>query len=211
MSATIWMAVGTGVVLMVAGETRASCTGDGYEELAGTPDAFAPPTEPTFQTREYATFLTDHWYPGGQGARAFDETGIDLALAHVFRGWDREVCGATLEISIRADGSLSTNDSIRFGYTGSADPAHAFVYWVTLGYAGGEGWYPGTQRVFTFDLANLPPYSGFPTNILPELENGRLEILVEDDSSVDYAILRVCRCNPVGVDAATWGRIKARY
>jgi len=77
--------------------------------------------------------------------------------------------------------------------------------------ADGDGtWYAGSEATFTLDLADLPPYVSFPTNILAELQDGELEFMVEDDTSVDYALLRICLC-PVEVEPLTWGRLKAGY
>jgi hypothetical protein len=76
--------------------------------------------------------------------------------------------------------------------------------------SGTGSWYPGAEATFEVDLADLPPYSHFGTNILSELQDGELEFMVEDDTLVDYAILRVCQC-PLEVEAESWGRVKARY
>ena len=203
-------AILVGLTLLVLPEPApAICPGLEIPILAGEPDDFALPTEPTLQSPEYADFLTNYWLY--QGDRVFDETGIDLALGHSFVGWMGAICGATLEFRVHADGSLSDNDSVRLGYTGSTIPADGFVYWVTLRLLSDSGhWLPGSEGTFTVDLADLPPYVNFPTNILPELQDGELEFMVEDDTSVDYALLRVCLCT-VEVEAASWGRVKAQY
>jgi hypothetical protein len=60
------------------------------------------------------------------------------------------------------------------------------------------------------DLSDLPPYGGFPTDILDALTDGSLELAVEDDTAVDYATLHICYC-PVSVEESSWGRTKARY
>jgi hypothetical protein len=195
---------------LTAAVQAAPCSGYESELTAGAADSFAPPFEPTYQSPAFEDFLVNVWYPHGQGARVFDETGIDRALAHSFTGLGTDICAASLEFRVRADGSLSDNDSIRLAYTGNDTVADGFVYWVTLRLLTGSTWLPGSDRVFTLDLANLPVYGGFPTNILSELQDGELEILVEDDTSVDYAVLRVCTC-PVSVDDVSWGRVKAKY
>ena len=196
-------------LLALPGSALADCPGLEIPLLAGTPDGFAPPTEPTQQSPAYADFLANYWIY--QGDRVFDQTGIDLALGHSFVGWMGAVCGATVEFRVHADGSASDNDSVRLGYTGSTVPEDGFVYWVTLRLLSESGtWFPGSEATFTLDLGDLPPYVDFPTNILAELQDGELEFMVEDDTSVDYALLRVCLCT-VGVEVASWGRVKARY
>jgi hypothetical protein len=196
-------------LLALPGAALAICPGLEVPLLAGTPDDFALPTEPTQQSPTYANFLTTYWV--GQGARVFDQTGYDLALGQSFVGWMGAVCGATVEFRVRADGSLCDNDSVRFGYTGSTVPQDAFVYWVTLRLLSGSGtWYSGSEATFTLDLGDLPPYVDFPTNILAELQDGELEFMVEDDTSIDYAVLRVCLCT-VEVEPLSWGRMKSGY
>jgi hypothetical protein len=201
-------AILAGLALLLPPAARADCPGLEVPILAGLPDGFALPTEPTQQSPAYADFLANYWIY--QGDRVFDETGIDLALGHSFAGWMGAVCGATLEFRARADGSLCTNDSVRLAYTGSTIPADGFVYWITLHPLYGSDWTAGSVATFTLDLADLPVYGGFPTNILPELQDGELEFLVEDDTSVDYARLTVCLCT-VDLDPETWGRAKAGY
>jgi hypothetical protein len=196
------------LVLSFPAAAAADCPGMEIPVLAGLPDDFAYPTEPTQQSPAFADFLTNYWLY--QGDRIFDEVGYNLALGHSFTGWMGAVCGATLEFHARADGSQCTNDSIRLAYTGSTIPADGFVYWITLGPLHGSDWTAGSVATFTLDLANLPPYGGFPTDVLPELQDGELELLVEDDTSVDYAVLRVCLCT-IDVDPGTWGRVKAKY
>lgn len=196
-------------VSLLASAASADCTDVKYKVKAGVRDNFALPTEPTQQSPEYSHFLKTYWV--GQGDRVFDETGIDLALGYSFTGWRGYVCGATLEFHVKAYASLSDNDSFRLGYTGSTVPANAFVYWCTFRFVSGTGsWYPGAEATFEVDLADLPPYSHFPTNILAELQDGELEFMVEDDTLVDYAILRVCRCH-IAIEPESWGRVKARY
>jgi hypothetical protein len=177
--------------------------------LAGQPDDFIPPPEPTDQSPDYADFLQNVWIY--QGDRIFDETGIDAALGHSFAGWMGAVCGATLELKVRAFSGSCDNDSFRLGLTGIDTPADGFVYWRTFRSLRDSGtWPPGAEETFTFDLSDLPPSSSFPTNVLPELQDGELELMVEDDTMVDYALLRVCLC-AVEVEDEGWGRVKAGY
>jgi hypothetical protein len=68
------------------------------------------------------------------------------------------------------------------------------------------------------NLGDLPPYVDFPTSVLRALHDGRLDLLVEDDTAIDYALLTICRCasialieSPVSVETASWGRVKSRY
>jgi hypothetical protein len=150
--------------------------------------------------------------------RWFDTGGNNAALIHTFEGWRGPVCGATLELRLRAQSSaLSTNDSIRLELRGGSDHQRAFRYWTTIRNVVGA-WGPGAEAVVELNLGDLPPYVDFPTSVLRALHDGRLDLLVEDDTAIDYALLTICRCasialieSPVSVETASWGRVKSRY
>lgn len=195
------------------------------EVVAGAPDEFMLPVEPSYPSARLLDYTSRFWPQ--RTVRLFDTVGIDIALVHTFTGWQGRVCGAALEIRLRCGPDpLSTNDSIRLGLKGGSDHQRAFRYWVTIRRVLGS-WEPGDESTLTLDLADLPVYGGFPTNILSSLNDGELELLVEDDTEVDYAILRVCKCGSlsqgpadvnIGPDAGpaparptTWGRLKATY
>lgn len=183
---------------------------DGVETVipAGVPDSFTPPSEPTTPSWEFLTYMQQHWPQ--PPSRQFDDLGADWTLIHTFSGWSGPVCGATLEIRLAAStSSLSFNDSVRLAWVGGDDLFHAFLYWVEIRIVTGT-WGPGSDATITLDLAALPPYEDFPTNILDQLADGFLELAVEDDTAVDYAVLTVCQC-PVPVEEGSWGRVKATY
>jgi hypothetical protein len=60
------------------------------------------------------------------------------------------------------------------------------------------------------NLTDLPPYVDFPTNILAAVDDGSLDLLIEDDTAVDYALLRVCYCANV-TEHESWGRLKTLF
>lgn len=183
---------------------------DGVETVipAGVADDFAPPSEPTTPSWEFLAYMQQHWPQPPN--RQFDDLGADYTLIHTFTGWSGSVCGATLEIRLAASSSsLSSNDSVRLAWVGGDDLFHAFLYWVEIRIVTGT-WEPGSVATITLDLAELPPYEDFPTNILDRLADGSLELAVEDDTAVDYAVLTVCQC-PVPVEAGSWGRVKKTY
>ena len=189
-------------------KSHAACPGIELPFPAGVPDEFALPTEPTAPDPAYEAYMQGIWPQ--PPTRQFDGTGIDETLIHTFSGWIGPVCGARLEIRIRGDDSaLSDNDSVRLSLVGGDDPALSFRYWSTFRSIFGS-WGPGAVATLHLDLADLPPRSDFPTNVLGDLSDGRLEIAVEDDTAVDYAVLAICQC-PVSVEESTWGRAKATY
>jgi hypothetical protein len=138
-----------------------------------------------------------------------------MALIHSFVGWQGPVCGARLEIRLAASwDELSFNDSVRLSLVGGSDPYYSFRYWTTIANVIGDypgDWQPGEVATLIMDLENLPATTnGWPTNIMSDLADGALELAVEDDTAVDYAVLHVCFC-PVSTEPATWGRVKAAY
>ena len=197
------------LVVCAVPPARAGCPGE-MEILAGVDDSFLLPTEPTFPSEELVEYTDLSWPQPTY--RTFDLVATDAALIHTFSGWDDEpICGASVELRLRGGpSSLSNNDSVRFELIGGDDHQQAFRYWTTIRFVVGA-WGPGAEAVVELDLADLPPYVNFPTNILADLQDGDLDLLVEDDTAVDYAELELCPCETVAVEPASWGRIKARY
>lgn len=189
----------------------AECT-RGTQVTAGEDDNFALPTEPTQPSDRLLSYTQQYWPV--PATRRFDVTGTDVALIHTFSGWKGPVCGATLTLHLHAGPSLlSNNDSVRMELQGGSDIQQAFLYWVTIRYVLGD-WGPGQDGVVTLDLGDLPVYGGFPTNILNSLNDGRMDLMVEDDTAVDYARLDICGCHHTNLDApdrVTWGHLKAMY
>jgi hypothetical protein len=194
---------------------------------AGTHDGFAFPYEAPSPSPQLVDYTSQFWV-GQTTDRQFDGVATNAALIHTFEGWRGNVCGATLEIRLRGGESLlSYNDSVRLGLKGGNDPQRAWNYWVTVSRVMGN-WGPGSEATLTLDLADLPTYVDMPTNILNALNDGDLELLVEDDTAVDYATLTVCTCRTLGlgvpeidmgplnaspspVQPITWGRLKAGF
>lgn len=155
--------------------------------VAGVQDFFALPVEPAVPDPAFSAHLTAVWPQ--IFTRQFDQQTYNRALVHTFTGWRGRVTGATLRIGLGA-GDLG-NDSVRLGFVpGSQTYQEAFRYWVTLRKAAGTTTL-SEYTVLTLDLANLPDYGGFPRDILWELRDGRLEVLVEDDTAVDFISLEV--------------------
>jgi hypothetical protein len=201
------------LVSMSTAVAQAECPGGEQSIPAGIPDDYAPPVEPTDPSPQYVAYMEGVW-PHGV-TRPFDERTYGLALIHSFRGWEGPVCGAHLEIALEAGQySETSNDSVRLSLVGGEDPYYSFRYWSTIANLIGvwpDDWQPGDAVTLDLDLEDLPATThGWPTDILGDLADGELELAVEDDSAVDYAILYVCHC-PVPRESSTWGQVKATY
>jgi ferredoxin len=157
----------------------------GYE--AGRDDSFASPADPVTQSPGLATYVAN--IP--RSVKSFDQCIEDTHwFAHTFKNLPGNIVGATLEIRMRpgccAD---SANDTISLLHTGG--PTFA---WSSLipGWAGG-----GPAATFVYDLCALPTATG-TVSILPQLNTKKfLDIMVQDDTCVDYARLciTVCPCD----------------
>ncbi|RLA03294.1 MAG: hypothetical protein DRQ54_10945 [Gammaproteobacteria bacterium] len=153
---------------------------------AGAQDELALPVEPASPDKSFTDYLDANWPQSF--TKQFDEISEDTALAHTFSGWFGEVSGATLHVGL-GPGSLD-NDSIRLGLLPQNSFEDGFKYWVTLRHAAGTEELD-EYTVLTFDLANLPEYAQFHENILAELTDGTLEVLVEDDTAIDFITLEI--------------------
>ena len=105
---------------------------------------------------------------------------------------------ATLEIRVRANASVPTNDTLQLQVNNAGS---AFLWARRIGTTGGvpgllpTAWNTGNTQTFCLDLAALPNVTGPTTNLIQSLNaTGRLDIFVQDDTSVDYAILRIRQC-----------------
>lgn len=99
-----------------------------------------------------------------------------------------DVISAHLTIRLRAYTSLTSNDSIGF-----YDPATNTTVWGTsLAAESGTNWDPGTTSTLVLPL---------PLVVLGTLTDGALDVVIEDDTYVDYMRLEVtvCWCLPGAV------------
>jgi hypothetical protein len=153
---------------------------------AGVQDSLELPFEPASPDGAFADYLDERWpQPFG---KQFDEVAPDTALAHTFSGWSGDVTSATLHIGLGP--GFVGNDSVRLGLLPQNSFETGFRYWVTLRLLAGTETLD-EYTVLTLDLSDLPQYVDFPRSIISELADGVLEVLVEDDTAVDFMILEI--------------------
>jgi hypothetical protein len=152
--------------------------------LAGAEDQFNTPTEPADPGADLI-----HFYGAGS-MRDFDVAVSNLHVGHTFRNLPMGIVGAILEISLKADsGDITTNDSLHLDFHGQS-----FSWSSLLADLSTNGdWVPGTQEVITLDLCALPTANG-PFDLLPRLANLCLDVLVSDDTAVDFIRLTLTHC-----------------
>ncbi|MFN8643007.1 MAG: LamG-like jellyroll fold domain-containing protein [Candidatus Binatia bacterium] len=174
---------------------------------AGVADAFSPSNgkEPATQSPALNAFVVQG---SGHAPTTFDSTAIDRYVGQSFT-LPATPCLASARLLLRArplaanPTPASRNDVVTLGHV-SAGGQFAGARWTayfgsvspsTLPLLLPQPWapasYPSPGVAFVFDLATLP---GGPS-LLPDLDANRaLDLLVQDDTSVDYANLLVTLC-----------------
>lgn len=141
-------------------------------------------------------------YPGATW-KQFDDTKYNLFFGNSWQSLPSGIVGASLFTRMQPNcPGISDNDSISLGLTNCSPPGWAWGR--RIGTSGGiTGLLPSVwcgQRgrcdvPFSFNLAALPTVSGPAYNLLPHLNlTHRLDMFVQDDTTVDYARLRIRYC-----------------
>ncbi|MBI5869054.1 MAG: hypothetical protein HZB43_12350 [candidate division Zixibacteria bacterium] len=136
----------------------------------------------------------------------FDCGGIDRCFGHTFIGcWDPSctVIHARLRMRIRAAASGSSNDGFGLSQNG-VGVWSTFISDLNSGH-----WNAGEVLDVTLDLEHLPASTFYPgiTNVLAALQDGDLDVLIQDDTEVDFLELRVttcCHCVTPPSDMVAW-------
>jgi hypothetical protein len=167
----------------------ASCTG-------GVADAYSPAngTEPAAPDAQLLMAMQSCLH--GQPPRNFDERGCDRCFGHTLSCWPANctILGATLTLRIKAEdcqNAQDSNDDSLCVYEGSTPIACFLLRDLNNAYFGTNNWLPGQDRTFTINLANVLPSN---TNLLAQLVNGDFDILISDDTQVDFVKITVTYC-----------------
>ncbi|MCK4460337.1 MAG: T9SS type A sorting domain-containing protein [candidate division Zixibacteria bacterium] len=133
----------------------------------------------------------------------FDSACVNQSFGHTFEGCWPESCwviGATLCMKLKATGVIPHTDKLYLGEWDGIGASWAIELNDLENFAGGTGpWSSGDVMTVCLDLANLPAAAvGLPQNILAGLRDGRLDVLISDDTEVDYLELIVEICCPYG-------------
>jgi hypothetical protein len=155
---------------------------------AGLPDNFALPVEPSPQNACMVTAFGG--YPFWKG---FDDPAVNTLLGHRFTGLPSNIAKAELVVRMRpGDNSGASNDGIFVGLP--ACTFSSFLWSASIAALPGAGgnWNPGhPATTFTLDLGALNPA------LLAYMNSaGHLDVVIHDDTTVDYMQLRLWRCPP---------------
>ena len=182
-----------------------SLTANAQVFLAGVEDDFVLPVEAATPSQELSDLLI-----ASQGAKDFDATTVNADAAHTFVSLPSNITDATLEFAVRAISDTTESDGIFLSFvnTETTDLLDAIVYVRTFGGFGGSvnppfiesdpgliqasEWRPGNEATVILDLSALPLASGGTLDLLSQLNtNGYLDVVVGDDSAVDFMKLTV--------------------
>jgi hypothetical protein len=157
----------------------------------GTMDDFVGP-EPC----HWSTAM-ESWITGQNHIENFDEPAADQFFGHTIEGCWEDYClvlEATLTIRMTPSDGGCGNDGIHLGEYGGSGT----FWWTYISELCGDNtWEMGDVETFTLDLADLPVTGHDRTNnILAGLQDGSLDVVVQDDSKVDWIQLDVRLCCP---------------
>ncbi|MEY2410374.1 MAG: hypothetical protein QOF48_3044, partial [Verrucomicrobiota bacterium] len=153
--------------------------------------------------------------------RGFDEAGSDKWFAHSFTNLPMDISDAVLRIRLRADAGTPQNDTVELLFAtegGGLLPASWNRRIGTGGFDSVPGlmatpWAPGAVTELVLNLGQLRNADNSVTDLLPTLHaQRRLDIIVQEDTEVDYIILETksCQCRSniiVSVNPMTCGAV----
>lgn len=166
-----------------------------FTEQAGEIDNFVgiESSSPSPAFDSYVTAISP-----SQSKREYDQSGINSSLRETLDNFGvGRARSARYEVRLHGDGSQTYTDHISLGWDELGPPTgESLVYQIRLEDLPNTGykWTPGQQTTLCFDLSALPRKDGSTVSILDELEDGVLDVRIDDDTSVDYMILKVLRC-----------------
>ena len=153
-------------------------------------------SEPTSPSN-YLVNNPGYCYYGGM--TEFDELPTNTCFIHTINNccWPAsvKVTAAAMEIRLKAGPYIPHTDSIIFKQNGTvlwSIKLNNLINWKTSG--SDNLWNSGQAETFNLDLAALPTASTATVDILSDLSNGFLDVIVADDTGVDYIDLKVTTC-----------------
>ena len=153
-----------------------------YEQ--GRVDAYAAPIDPLTPRPFFASLLSTYAI-----SKPFDDARVNAVCGTSFQNLPCGIVSAVLEIKLRAENDIPQNDSIYLQWQGGT---FAWASRINALPGAGGTWNPGQNQTFTLNLGALPG------GLLSQMNSsGALDVLVSDDTTVDYARLtiRVCPCD----------------
>ena len=155
-----------------------------FRLTAGADDNFLHGTDPSTRSGELNA-LSFIWHD-------FDDAStIDGAVGHTFSSLPDQMQSATLTVKLDGPILTSENDFIRLQLI-DGNPTWGWTSRLNSTNLLGPGW-TGIHTV-TLDLANLPLSSGGTVSLLQHISGGSLDVVLEDDTVVDFMRLDFTSC-----------------
>ncbi|MCP4567199.1 MAG: hypothetical protein GY841_06440 [FCB group bacterium] len=133
----------------------------------------------------------------------FDSNTMDRCFGHTFTGWDAHCCIVSAELCFRltpiGDGSQNDNFLLRQNETNTIWAAKiGYLKSYLSGDPADTLWAVGDTLDICLNLADLPLMARgpafCPTNILATLQDGDLDIIMQDDTKIDFLDLTMQIC-----------------
>jgi hypothetical protein len=174
----------------------------------GRADDFAEPLESVFPDSNLTRFIAAVW---NVPLRFLDDMSINKSMGHTFTRAPFELIGAELEIHVSAIGDVPENGRLTLELNDEIFEGETEVsrWTTTVAILTQTGWHGGEDTTLVLDLGHLPVDLYGRTSVLSYMEDGNLDIEVQDDTGVDYMILRLF-CSAARV-RATGGIIEAPF
>lgn len=187
-----------GVVVSDAAYLDVFCDCGSYEAIAGVADGFALPADPALPSPEFAATIRPRMplafdrVPGVGGAPT------DTPVMHTFAALPKSILTGSLTMRVRAGDNSGGefNDAVRLGFTQDGGFGQRWARFLGTG-ASDPGlfdvpWSSGVEREIDLDLGSLLLANGSTANVLGEMADaGYLDVLVGDDTGVDFMHLRL--------------------
>lgn len=157
-------------------------------EFRGTGEARLDSRRPTLEPDELNGFAA--YTIEGQEARELGQGGTNRSLRHTLR-FAAAPKAALLELELEAIGHGARNDGISLEFLGAdAEPRWGWGSRIADLPGTPGSWNIGSYAWVQLDLSELPGADGETVDLLPRLADGKLDLLVQDDTIVHSARLR---------------------
>ncbi len=180
----------------VFGNAKACADTSSFAATFGNPDGFSFPNEPTNPGPDLTPLFANCTFGG---IYEYDYIPLNQCFGETMTGWPTTCTVTGAEVCLRMRSTTDPNgdpetDSIIFYQAGSP------VWSMPLNNLAPDGsWDAGDDMTICLDLADLPPAPGtLVTNILSALHDGNLDLLIQDDTGVDYIDIELTYCCDCG-------------
>jgi len=157
----------------------------------GTRDNFAPGGATPQPDAECQQFLANYLMHPLRDED--DVTSINRTFLHTFRNLPTTIKGARVEVKLRGVSPECGNDTVGFQLRSDFQPGvnDPFQWLWFIDQFSGAPFGESDVRVLVYDLDDLPDGRGGRMSILSTLTDGTLDVVVDDDTAVDYVHLVV--------------------